>query len=220
MNEADVFFHITDFILKRRYLATLIHNWFESLTEPPSDSESERLQGPSTGAEARRRVPVLVLPLVLSVHLGAVKPGKSRWPWVQLSRPVIVMFHPPPILQGQDLHLKENVPPLLLLSRTFYLIDVKPKPTEIPLSGEVSPGSVGNLDPRTGASPQTSISRYSQSRHFFWHILEFGPSGFKNLQKMKITQTPSSYVAVTIFRSLIWFRSLIRSPVYPFYLSI
>lgn len=147
-----------------------------------SDSESERLQGPSTGAEARRRVPVLVLPLVHSVRLGAVKPGKSRWPWVQLSRPVIVMFHPPPILQWQDLHLKENVPPsLLLLSRTFYLIDVKPKPTEIPLSGEVSPGSVGNLDPRTGASPQTSISRYSQSRHFFWHILEFGPSGFKNL---------------------------------------
>uniref|UniRef100_A0A8I3NM67 Leucine zipper and EF-hand containing transmembrane protein 2 n=1 Tax=Canis lupus familiaris TaxID=9615 RepID=A0A8I3NM67_CANLF len=37
----------------------------------------------------------------------------------------------------QDLHLKENVPPsLLLLSRTFYLIDVKPKPIEIPLSGE------------------------------------------------------------------------------------
>ncbi|XP_060038450.1 LETM1 domain-containing protein LETM2, mitochondrial isoform X3 [Erinaceus europaeus] len=36
-----------------------------------------------------------------------------------------------------DLHLKENVPPsLLLLSRTFYLIDVKPKPIEIPLSGE------------------------------------------------------------------------------------
>ncbi|PNI67811.1 LETM2 isoform 5, partial [Pan troglodytes] len=31
----------------------------------------------------------------------------------------------------------ENVPPsLLLLSRTFYLIDVKPKPIEIPLSGE------------------------------------------------------------------------------------
>nr|XP_048312388.1 LETM1 domain-containing protein LETM2, mitochondrial isoform X3 [Myodes glareolus] len=32
-----------------------------------------------------------------------------------------------------DLHLKENVPPsLLLLSRTFYLIDVKPKPIELP----------------------------------------------------------------------------------------
>ncbi|XP_022259757.1 LETM1 domain-containing protein LETM2, mitochondrial isoform X3 [Canis lupus familiaris] len=39
--------------------------------------------------------------------------------------------------EWQDLHLKENVPPsLLLLSRTFYLIDVKPKPIEIPLSGE------------------------------------------------------------------------------------
>ncbi|XP_046319834.1 LOW QUALITY PROTEIN: LETM1 domain-containing protein LETM2, mitochondrial [Marmota monax] len=37
-----------------------------------------------------------------------------------------------------DLHLKENVPPsLLLLSRTFYLIDVKPEPIEIPQSGEV-----------------------------------------------------------------------------------
>ncbi|XP_071466307.1 LETM1 domain-containing protein LETM2, mitochondrial isoform X4 [Marmota flaviventris] len=37
-----------------------------------------------------------------------------------------------------DLYLKENVPPsLLLLSRTFYLIDVKPKPIEIPQSGEV-----------------------------------------------------------------------------------
>ncbi|XP_051025706.1 LETM1 domain-containing protein LETM2, mitochondrial [Acomys russatus] len=36
-----------------------------------------------------------------------------------------------------DLHLKENVPPsLLLLSRTFYLIDVKPKPIELPPSIE------------------------------------------------------------------------------------
>ncbi|XP_054421983.1 LETM1 domain-containing protein LETM2, mitochondrial isoform X1 [Pteronotus mesoamericanus] len=41
------------------------------------------------------------------------------------------------LTEWQDLHLKENVPPsLLLLSRTFYLIDVKPKPVEIPLSGE------------------------------------------------------------------------------------
>lgn len=48
-----------------------------------------------------------------------------------------IVFYPPPVLQWQDLHLKENVPPsLLLLSRTFYLIDVKPKPIEIPLSGE------------------------------------------------------------------------------------
>nr|XP_020023134.1 LETM1 domain-containing protein LETM2, mitochondrial isoform X3 [Castor canadensis] len=36
------------------------------------------------------------------------------------------------LTEWQDLHLKENVPPsLLLLSRTFYLIDVKPKPIEI-----------------------------------------------------------------------------------------
>ncbi|XP_004383465.1 LETM1 domain-containing protein LETM2, mitochondrial isoform X4 [Trichechus manatus latirostris] len=42
------------------------------------------------------------------------------------------------LTEWQDLHLKENVPPsLLLLSRTFYLIDVKPKPIEIPPSVEV-----------------------------------------------------------------------------------
>ncbi|XP_069341377.1 LETM1 domain-containing protein LETM2, mitochondrial [Eulemur rufifrons] len=41
------------------------------------------------------------------------------------------------LTEWQDLHLKENVPPsLLLLSRTFYLIDVKPKPIEIPPSAE------------------------------------------------------------------------------------
>ncbi|EPY82274.1 hypothetical protein CB1_000667018 [Camelus ferus] len=50
--------------------------------------------------------------------------------------------------EWQDLHLKENVPPsLLLLSRTFYLIDMKPKPIEIPLSGEemVSRGGLRDL---------------------------------------------------------------------------
>ncbi|XP_049721607.1 LETM1 domain-containing protein LETM2, mitochondrial isoform X2 [Elephas maximus indicus] len=42
------------------------------------------------------------------------------------------------LTEWQDLHLKENVPPsLLLLSRTFYLIDMKPKPIEIPSSVEV-----------------------------------------------------------------------------------
>ncbi|XP_071068763.1 LETM1 domain-containing protein LETM2, mitochondrial isoform X3 [Dasypus novemcinctus] len=47
------------------------------------------------------------------------------------------------LTEWQDLHLKENVPPsLLLLSRTFYLIDVKPKPVEIPLSGEARKTSV------------------------------------------------------------------------------
>uniref|UniRef100_A0A8C3W137 Letm1 RBD domain-containing protein n=1 Tax=Catagonus wagneri TaxID=51154 RepID=A0A8C3W137_9CETA len=49
------------------------------------------------------------------------------------------------LTEWQNLHLKENVPPsLLLLSRTFYLIDVKPKPIEIPLSGEVSAAPWGN----------------------------------------------------------------------------
>uniref|UniRef100_D3ZXQ6 LETM1 domain-containing protein LETM2, mitochondrial n=1 Tax=Rattus norvegicus TaxID=10116 RepID=D3ZXQ6_RAT len=43
-----------------------------------------------------------------------------------------------------DLHLKENVPPsLLLLSRTFYLIDVKPKPIELPPSIETPKTNLG-----------------------------------------------------------------------------
>ncbi|XP_072806333.1 LETM1 domain-containing protein LETM2, mitochondrial isoform X3 [Vicugna pacos] len=66
-------------------------------------------------------------------------------------------------LQWQDLHLKENVPPsLLLLSRTFYLIDVKPKPIEIPLSGEApkteipvgSPTSPESKENVVGLAPQ------------------------------------------------------------------
>nr|XP_044987144.1 LETM1 domain-containing protein LETM2, mitochondrial isoform X1 [Jaculus jaculus]XP_044987145.1 LETM1 domain-containing protein LETM2, mitochondrial isoform X1 [Jaculus jaculus] len=49
-----------------------------------------------------------------------------------------------------DLHLKENVPPsLLLLSRTFYLIDVKPKPVEIPPSIEA---------PKTSSAVESSTS--------------------------------------------------------------
>ncbi|XP_028624089.1 LETM1 domain-containing protein LETM2, mitochondrial isoform X4 [Grammomys surdaster] len=43
-----------------------------------------------------------------------------------------------------DLHLKENVPPsLLLLSRTFYLIDVKPKPIQLPPSIETPQSNLG-----------------------------------------------------------------------------
>ena len=39
----------------------------------------------------------------------------------------------------QDPHLKENVPPsLLLLSWIFYLVDVKLKPAEIPVRGEAA----------------------------------------------------------------------------------
>ncbi|XP_062933559.1 LETM1 domain-containing protein LETM2, mitochondrial isoform X2 [Cynocephalus volans] len=58
------------------------------------------------------------------------------------------------LTEWQDLHLKENVPPsLLLLSRTFYLIDVKPKPIEIPLSGEA---------PKTDIPVASSTSSESQ----------------------------------------------------------
>ncbi|XP_072806334.1 LETM1 domain-containing protein LETM2, mitochondrial isoform X4 [Vicugna pacos] len=67
------------------------------------------------------------------------------------------------LTEWQDLHLKENVPPsLLLLSRTFYLIDVKPKPIEIPLSGEApkteipvgSPTSPESKENVVGLAPQ------------------------------------------------------------------
>ncbi|XP_041529711.1 LETM1 domain-containing protein LETM2, mitochondrial isoform X3 [Microtus oregoni] len=52
-----------------------------------------------------------------------------------------------------DLHLKENVPPsLLLLSRTFYLIDVKPKPIELPPDIE-APKS--NLVVTSSTSPES-----------------------------------------------------------------
>ncbi|XP_012882243.1 PREDICTED: LETM1 domain-containing protein LETM2, mitochondrial isoform X2 [Dipodomys ordii] len=65
-----------------------------------------------------------------------------------------------------DLHLKENVPPsLLLLSRTFYLIDVKPKPIEIPpsIKGEefiqLPPVSSTPIKPSAPTSlPQGSIT--------------------------------------------------------------
>ncbi|XP_064333519.1 LETM1 domain-containing protein LETM2, mitochondrial isoform X2 [Camelus dromedarius] len=67
------------------------------------------------------------------------------------------------LTEWQDLHLKENVPPsLLLLSRTFYLIDMKPKPIEIPLSGEAtkteipvgSPTSPESKENMVGLAPQ------------------------------------------------------------------
>lgn len=80
--------------------------------------------------------PLFVLPLVISMYLGSRSyHGSLR----VLTFCDSIVFYSSPFLQWQDLHLKENVPPsLLLLSRTFYLIDVKPKPIEIPLSGEVS----------------------------------------------------------------------------------
>lgn len=145
MHESYFFFHIICFVAKKRYWAALIHNWVESLMEHPlshSDPTGVRgLHSTTTGSEARRR----------ALSLCRCLPGcgwgscKTREAVDDCgSCPVLtfcdsIVFYPPPVLQWQDLHLKENVPPsLLLLSRTFYLIDVKPKPIEIPLSGEVS----------------------------------------------------------------------------------
>ncbi|XP_055972893.1 LETM1 domain-containing protein LETM2, mitochondrial [Sorex fumeus] len=52
------------------------------------------------------------------------------------------------LTEWQDLHLKENVPPsLLLLSRTLYLLDVKPKPVEIPLTGQTTDIPLESLAP-------------------------------------------------------------------------
>ncbi|XP_023577744.1 LETM1 domain-containing protein LETM2, mitochondrial isoform X2 [Octodon degus] len=58
-----------------------------------------------------------------------------------------------------DLHLQENVPPsLLLLSRTFYLIDVKPKPIEIPQHGEDEELKQRPPVPSSPKPPSTPIS--------------------------------------------------------------
>ncbi|XP_012787827.2 LETM1 domain-containing protein LETM2, mitochondrial [Sorex araneus] len=52
------------------------------------------------------------------------------------------------LTEWQHLHLKENVPPsLLLLSRTFYLLDVKPKPVEIPLPRQTTDIPLESLTP-------------------------------------------------------------------------
>ncbi|XP_004696270.1 LETM1 domain-containing protein LETM2, mitochondrial isoform X1 [Echinops telfairi] len=61
------------------------------------------------------------------------------------------------LTEWQDLHLKENVPPsLLLLSRTFYLIDVKPKPIEIPASVEVPKMDIP-IDSSTSPEPKENL---------------------------------------------------------------
>ncbi|KAM9043066.1 LETM1 domain-containing protein LETM2, mitochondrial isoform 1-T1 [Megaptera novaeangliae] len=62
------------------------------------------------------------------------------------------------LTEWQDLHLKENVPPsLLLLSRTFYLIDVKPKPIEIPLSGEAPKVDIPVGSPTSSESKENMV---------------------------------------------------------------
>ncbi|XP_063095916.1 LETM1 domain-containing protein LETM2, mitochondrial isoform X4 [Cavia porcellus] len=69
--------------------------------------------------------------------------------------------HPVPptgLFPWLDLHLQENVPPsLLLLSRTFYLIDVKPKPIEIPQHSQdeelLQPPPVPSSSPKSPPTP-------------------------------------------------------------------
>uniref|UniRef100_G1NWA1 Leucine zipper and EF-hand containing transmembrane protein 2 n=1 Tax=Myotis lucifugus TaxID=59463 RepID=G1NWA1_MYOLU len=80
-----------------------------------------------------------------------------------------------------DLHLKENVPPsLLLLSRTFYLIDVKPKPIEIPLSGEA---------PKTHSPVESPTSPESKE-----NLVDLAPQlkGTKDEKFMKLPPMTSS----------------------------
>ncbi|XP_047407129.1 LETM1 domain-containing protein LETM2, mitochondrial isoform X1 [Sciurus carolinensis] len=62
-----------------------------------------------------------------------------------------------------DLHLKENVPPsLLLLSRTFYLIDVKPKPIEIPQSAEAAKIDIPVESPTSPDSKEDTVDSAPQ----------------------------------------------------------
>ncbi|KAL1772935.1 LETM1 domain-containing protein LETM2, mitochondrial isoform X1 [Sigmodon hispidus] len=64
-----------------------------------------------------------------------------------------------------DLHLKENVPPsLLLLSRTFYLIDVKPKPIELPPSIEDEEFIQLPPTPSSVVTPTATISKEALSK--------------------------------------------------------
>ncbi|XP_035301781.1 LETM1 domain-containing protein LETM2, mitochondrial isoform X2 [Cricetulus griseus] len=82
-----------------------------------------------------------------------------------------------------DLHLKENVPPsLLLLSRTFYLIDVKPKPIELPPSIEV---------PKTNLVSASSMPPESQE-----NVVDPAPQlkGTKDEELTKLPPVPSSVI--------------------------
>ncbi|XP_020023133.1 LETM1 domain-containing protein LETM2, mitochondrial isoform X2 [Castor canadensis] len=77
------------------------------------------------------------------------------------------------LTEWQDLHLKENVPPsLLLLSRTFYLIDVKPKPIEITPDIEApqtdipmkSPTSLDSKENMMNSAPQVRGTKTLQAK--------------------------------------------------------
>ncbi|XP_014641831.1 PREDICTED: LETM1 domain-containing protein LETM2, mitochondrial isoform X1 [Ceratotherium simum simum] len=87
------------------------------------------------------------------------------------------------LTEWQDLHLKENVPPsLLLLSRTFYLIDVKPKPIEIPLSGEAPKMGIPVESPTSPESKDNMVDLASQLK------------GTKDEEFMKLPPVTSSHI--------------------------
>ncbi|XP_076770070.1 LETM1 domain-containing protein LETM2, mitochondrial isoform X7 [Arvicanthis niloticus] len=83
-----------------------------------------------------------------------------------------------------DLHLKENVPPsLLLLSRTFYLIDVKPKPIELPPNIET---------PKTNCGIPSSLPPESKE-----NITDPAPQlkGTKDEEFIQLPPVPSSLIS-------------------------
>ncbi|XP_006860013.1 PREDICTED: LETM1 domain-containing protein LETM2, mitochondrial [Chrysochloris asiatica] len=91
------------------------------------------------------------------------------------------------LTEWQDLHLKENVPPsLLLLSRTFYLIDVKPKPIEIPSSEEV---------PKTDSPVESLASPESKE-----NMVDFAPQ-MKETKGEDFIQLPSATPSSTVTQS-------------------
>ncbi|XP_019482368.1 PREDICTED: LETM1 domain-containing protein LETM2, mitochondrial isoform X4 [Hipposideros armiger] len=87
------------------------------------------------------------------------------------------------LTEWQDLHLKENVPPsLLLLSRTFYLIDMKPKPIEIPLSGEAPKTDIPMESPTSPESKENMVDLAPQLK---------GTKDEKCMQLPSITSSPT-----------------------------
>ncbi|XP_048186717.1 LETM1 domain-containing protein LETM2, mitochondrial isoform X4 [Perognathus longimembris pacificus] len=81
-----------------------------------------------------------------------------------------------------DLHLKENVPPsLLLLSRTFYLIDVKPKPIEIPPSIKAPKTNVSVKSPTSPESKENVVDCAPQLK---------GTKGEEFVQLPSVPSTP------------------------------
>lgn len=104
---------------------------------------------------------------------------------------------------------KENVPPsLLLLSRTFYLIDVEAEADWDTTQWGGESWLCGNPDPMTGAAPKP-VSSYSQSRPLFWLIFwNLAPvalRSFKNsFKRWKLLKPP---LALELFTgwSPIWF---------------